>query len=620
MAKLDFSQEAPGQLIVTREHPRELAAPVPSEIVAWPWFSIDRSIERIRDAATSVDQLMIELRGQVTNMAKLSVQQEASDEACDYLRGTVRETVLGLEGVIAPAQLETAISEAWAAGISEIARTEFHALDLAPLIGSKSQVPEFPAVAFGERWAKWITETAEAAGAPPAYVGCALIAASGALIGNARRVRAWAGWEEPSIIWMAIVGDPSAGKSPAMRPVLKLLEPIDREFVERFGFVSAEHEAKVAMAKNARDNWERLAKERAKRGEDPPPFPPEAVTPDPPVCSALRVDDATIEKLAAISHVSPKGLMMGKDELAGLLANLNRYSGGNDRPHWLEAYNGDERRIDRQKSAKPLLIPRWSIGILGGIQPDPFANLMARSGENDGLTSRFLYSWPDPIPPKRPGKKLPWGNDAATAAVKRLFGLSLVRASGTDTLEPHVVPLSADAAEAFQEWRERHDLERVEGLAKDAWGKMPGQALRLALTIELMKWSMVTPETVEPAEISSTSLNAAIEMLDEFFKPMAKRVFGIAAQPADLSAAAALARWIAKEKPKRFNAVSLRQGKGCPSFVRDARTMDQACALLVEAGWLRDDGTRAGGGKGRSSKDFKINPALWPAIARAGHA
>ena len=209
---------------------------------------------------------------------------------------------------------------------------------------------------------------------------------------------------------------------------------------------------------------------------------------------------------------------------------------------------------------------------------------------------------------------MPWEVDPAEIAARRLFGLPLANVQGHDQVEPHIIPLTNDTADQFQLWRVAHDKERVEGLTKDAWGKMPGQALRIALALELMQWAMTDPLATEPEEINLAALEGALTLIDQFFKPMARRVFGDAGQPVDLSAATALARWIAETKTTSFNAVALRQGKGCPAIVRDARNMDQACGVLIEAGWLALSGGRSGDTKGRTSKDYRVNPTTWEAL------
>jgi hypothetical protein len=536
--------------------------PVPEAIAAMAktdatnqWVAINRAMEKA-SAAIAVDGVT----GQVLQSAVHDAARDLGRAAgIQRIGGEHHE---GLRAVLVAAT-ETAgmakgdaatwVSVGWKAGFDQT-NGQFQPLDLSPVSGQRFAPPVFPVAAMGKAWSDWITEKAEGAGAPIAYVACALLTACSALIGNARTVQAWHGWEEPSILWMALVGEPSAGKSPALRPILKAVEPIDRDFVARFDVTSTEYEAKAALAKAAKEDWEARVKAARKKGEAAPPFPSEAVIPDAPTCQAFRVDDATIEKLAAISNVSPKGMLMAKDELAGLLANLSRYSGGSDRPHWLQAYNGDERRIDRQKSAKPLMIPHWSISILGGIQPDRFHDLMAKQADDDGLAARFLKCFPDPVPPNKPERKLPWKIDPAEIAMRRLYGLSLVLIEGHELPLPHVIPLADDAADRFQCWRETHWAEPVDGLAKGDWGKMPGQALRIALALEFMQWAITDPVQPEPKYVTISALNGALELIERFFKPMALRVYGEIATPTDLVATTALAKWIVATKPTNFNA------------------------------------------------------------------
>lgn len=179
---------------------------------------------------------------------------------------------------------------------------------------------------------------------------------------------------------------------------------------------------------------------------------------------------------------------------------------------------------------------------------------------------------------------------------------------------PVVRRLTEEAAVMFHDWRLVHDKERVDGMAQGAWGKMPGQLLRVALTVALLAWS-VTPHTPEPEWIDLPTIVAAIGFIDGYAKLMTLRAFGEAAMPADLRATTALARWIVATKPGRFNARKVRSQGGCPALLRDAPQMNAACAGLVDAGWLRAEGERADGRFGRAPLNFTINPELWAAVA-----
>ena len=60
--------------------------------------------------------------------------------------------------------------------------------------------PKFPLEPFGDFWGDWIQDAAEVKGSAPDYVGINLLVAAASLIGNARRITPWDGWQEPAIL------------------------------------------------------------------------------------------------------------------------------------------------------------------------------------------------------------------------------------------------------------------------------------------------------------------------------------------------------------------------------------------------------------------------------------
>src|SRR6202020_524177 len=79
-------------------------------------------------------------------------------------------------------------------------------LDLAVLRTIKPTHPVLPLEVFGERWAQWIRDAAEAAACPVDYVVAALLPPASALIGHARWAQAWPGWQEPPHLLCAAIG------------------------------------------------------------------------------------------------------------------------------------------------------------------------------------------------------------------------------------------------------------------------------------------------------------------------------------------------------------------------------------------------------------------------------
>lgn len=585
---------------------------------AWALRAVSEEIERVRNAPSG--QRNVALNRAAFKLGQLEEAIDRERVRADLLAAAI---VSGLSAEEASRTLESG----WRSGrenpraqgqadFMQVATSllpTYRPLRLSPLERPHAAPPLFPLDVFGSRWSDWIVQEASEASAPADYVAMGLLVSAAALIGNARKCSPWNGWEEPTILWGCIIGEPSAGKTPALRPVQKLLDPINSEFASRFSNELAEYNRAVARAEVAKAKW----KKEASGQQGPiPPMPREAEPPCPPTCGALRVDDVTPEKLGSIAEASPKGLLLFRDELAGWAGDMDRYSGGSgERALWLTAYNGDVRQIDRQKSPKPIVIDHFSVSILGGIQPDRF-NAAFLGTVDDGLMSRFLFSWPLPVPRKRPEPRPAGRSEWAKAAVHRLFGVGFAQDENGESA-PRVHRLSPDAALRFNPWWVAQAKNVPEGLAKSNWGKMQGQVLRIALVLEFLRWSAEGDEP-EPREVSDAAVADALRLMDTYFKPMALRVFGEASIPPDVAAATKLAEFIKARRIERFNVRELQRGigqlRGRPAALSDHARLTTACEALVDAGWLVEERSREGEAKGRQRLDYRVNPELWKAL------
>jgi hypothetical protein len=175
--------------------------------------------------------------------------------------------------------------------------------------------PDLPLSAFGDFWSQWIGRAAEGANAPPDYTAIPLLAAAASLVGNARWVRIWDGWEEPPTLWCAAVGAPSSGKSPGAAPImgsaLRIVEArISRDYPSR----RDAWVGKEVFAAALRKKWEQDVAVAAEQGTPPPPMPDGITLPPEPVEPCARVGSVTVEKLASILASQPKGLLCYNDE------------------------------------------------------------------------------------------------------------------------------------------------------------------------------------------------------------------------------------------------------------------------------------------------------------------
>ena len=469
--------------------------------------------------------------------------------------------------------------------------------------------PSLPLDAFGPWWARWIAQAAAGANAPPDYVALPLLAAASALIGNARWARGWPGWSEPSALWCASVGNPSSGKSPGAAPVMReVLGMVEMDMARDYPNELAAWKEAAKIAETIEKQWEKDMAVAVQKREEIPPKPREAAHRPAPVRPRVRANDTTVEALTAILPGLPKGVLHVRDELAGWLLNLQRYSGGSDRPFWLEAYVGGPYVVDRQKNPVPVFIPRLAVATFGTIQPDRLED--ALTGVDDGLAGRFLWAWPDPHPFRRPAQSC----DAPAAALRlqRLAGLAM-RRDDAGELCPCFVPLDLDAADLLERFGQEMQAgeEGAHGLLRSSMGKARGQALRLALVLQLLWWC-ADDDGPEPSTVGADAMQAAAGLMRSYFLPMAARVLGDASVPAEERNARTLAEWIVRTRPAVVNVSSIRDGARLPGL-RESEPVRQACRFLADAGWLlRPEPT---GAAGRPRGDWEVNALLWAGLA-----
>ena len=317
-------------------------------------------------------------------------------------------------------------------------------------------------------------------------------------------------------------------------------------------------------------------------------------------------NDPTIEKVARLVLENPKGLMLFRDELSGWIGSLDKYGGaGGDRAFYLEAYGGRSYAVDRMKDAEPIVVPSLSVIILGGMQPDRMVTLIF-SGDDDGLAARFIYVWPEHVPPQRPKNPLPIG---AKTKLARLHELEEQR-DADDRRSP--LRFEEAAARALQAYRTQVAASEADaaGLYLSWLGKLPGMAVRLAMIFEHLRWCGDREDEKPPEALSEMAVTAAVAFLDGYAAPMARRCFGEAALPQVDIDARAVAQWIMANLAEGMTINSRSLRRDCVLSTKEAARYDAAIAELEAAGWLRSHPCRVGGGGGRRRKDFEVNPQL----------
>lgn len=454
--------------------------------------------------------------------------------------------------------------------------------------------------------AGWISEAAETKNAPREYVAMALVSSASAAIGNARWVRPWDGWKEPSVIWSALVGNPSANKSPAMDAVSDALKTINKRFADEHRAAHKEWADGAEIAKIVEAGWKADAKVAITEGHEPPEKPKEADAGREPVLNRLSVSDATVEKIAEILSQTWRGLMLSRDELSGWLGNMSRYSNGSDRPFWLESYGGREYTVDRKSTPLPLVVEHNTMAILGTIQPDRLQELLIKAGGDDGLLARFCVVWPDAPALKRPD--VSFDGDFPLNIMDRLLSLNPVE-DDEGNRRPFFVDLTEEARCLLHQFRVQCAVweKDASGLLLSHIGKMPGLAVRFANVFAHLDWA-ADNEQQFPHEIDAATLGRACHFVGQVLRLHAVRAYGGAADAAEVVGARRFAKWIVDE---RLTSVSLRdmQRKQFAGLTDSKRQIAPAVEVLVQSSWLT-----AVDGPGKR-RDYNVNPQVWEAIA-----
>ena len=121
--------------------------------------------------------------------------------------------------------------------------------------------------------------------------------------------------------------------------------------------------------------------------------------PEVPVWRRYRTNDTTVEKLGELLKENPRGILIFRDELIGLLAALDREDRKSDRGFYLEAWNGYGNYHYDRIGRGTVSIENCCVSILGGIQPSKLLAYLHQARDalgNDGLLQRFqLLVYPD---------------------------------------------------------------------------------------------------------------------------------------------------------------------------------------------------------------------------------
>lgn len=449
-----------------------------------------------------------------------------------------------------------------------------------PLPNDRPPVAPFDPELLPECLRDYVCDVADRQQCPPDYVAVVALVALSGILGN--KVKAHPkqadNWTVTPNLWGAMIGGPSAMKSPAMKSALAPLYAMEQEYQEEYGQAlanyKAEHELAGIDAKAAKAQAIKLHSEGNTAGAL------EALKsagrePGQPTRRRLVVNDATVAKLGELLNENPTGLILARDEIAGWLAQMRGEEGQADRAFYLECFDGSGKYTFDRIGRGTIVIESTTLAVIGGIQPSKIAPLVrgAMQGhDDDGLIQRFqLAVFPDQ------NKRWEWKdrkpNGSAYAAYCKAF-------SRLSALEPSDTPrrFTPQAQAVFIKW-----MEEIQALARSGdvhsvmeshIMKMPQTVVGLALIFELVDGGA--------GAIGERATRKALDFADYLYSH-AQRLYAVAA-----NGAATGARLLLKRRDKLPSPFVLRdiQRKGWAG-VADQNSIKESVELLCDYGYLR---------------------------------
>jgi hypothetical protein len=411
-------------------------------------------------------------------------------------------------------------------------------------------VSEFPIDALPTALAQLVREGSRSICCPPEYIGAAGLAVLGAAIGGQVSLHVSGNWYERAGLWLAIVGDPGARKSPALKPLLLPVWDEQKHLFEK--------------AKNARAQEKQDAKDQGR----PPKYVP---------TGRVVVDDTTMEALHRTLEDNVRGVLMHSDELVGWAKGMGAYKGGlgRDRQHWLSIWSGQNFSVDRKgDDGIPMFVKEPFVAVVGGIQPGVVADIAG--GRDDGLIDRLLLAQGSPVPVRLTREKISQAAQEEYGALwRRLRSGGLAGASGV----PVEVSMSDEAWAVFQAWHDRvaDETAKVPAVLRGMWAKMPAQCSRIALILSRC--------TERQGPVDADTMGRAIR-LAEYFMGQARRVLAEAGNDTPFERQHSermdqLEAWL-KANPGATKKDIYRAGPG--RWSRKAESLDPVLRDLVAAG------------------------------------
>jgi len=485
--------------------------------------------------------------------------------------------------------------------------------DPQPLPPELHPVEAFDLALLPDSLRQWVADVCERVQCPVDFVAVPVMVALGSLIGRKVRIRPKArdSWTVVPNVWGGIIGRPGTMKSPALSEALHPLRRLEAQSLEEYEALHADYEAQSELAKLRKD----AAKEKAKAALKKPNGEVSAdalrvAVPDEPVLRRYTAHQSSMQALGELLRQNPNGLIVERDELAGLLSNLAQEDKTEERGFYLTGADGVHGfTFDTIGRGLNRRVPAVCLSIIGTTQPGKIGRYLRQAqtgGEgDDGMMQRFgLLVWPDSPHEWRNVDRWP-DNEArrqAFAIFERLDRLTAESVGAETDEDCAFLRFAPDAIEVFTEWRTALETRLRSG------------ELHPALESHFAKYRKTVPALALIQHLADdghgpVTLPATLRALAwaDYLESHAFRCYGATVAGERQAARRILARIHKGELVDGFRAREIDRAGW--SDLTDRGAVRAALALLVTHGYLAEVELPSTAAGGRPTLAYRIHPA-----------
>lgn len=474
----------------------------------------------------------------------------------------------------------------------------------------------------------WVLDVAERMQCPSDFVAVASIVVTAAIIGAGCAVRPKQNddWQVVPNLWGGVVGRPGMLKTPAIAEVMKIINILEAESKQQYDanaanyyaeseFLKAEKEAiKSEMLKAHKQSLQKKIQQDEYDVMELKNKLAQLQDTSKPIWKRYKTNDATIKKLSALLAENPRGLLLFRDELMGLLSTWEQEGRESDCSFFLESWNGNGSITSDRLGRGTAHTKNVCLTLFGATQPAKLLRYLyqaVRGCDNDGFLQRFqLMIYPDEInewklidrTPNNPAKQ------RAFSIIRKLSEIDFVRYGAKTSPDCNIPYFEFDnnSRELFYCWLTEHEKNIKTSddhpILKEHLAKFRSLFPSLALIFFLI-------DIADGEQCTAISFDHVVSAIGwcGYLESHARRIYGMATNMSH-HAAALLAKKIEEGKLKSGFTIRDVYRKDW-SLLSSKEVIRNACDELIELGWLRIEIRQGNVGRPKQAS-FVINPKI----------